>query len=99
MRQKTLTWEAWQGVTKLSLKLCELHGAKIKPAAARLAEFNTAPLHINEQVRLLTEAHSKEHEASRLGSSELRFPSAPLQSLCCQCTRLALVILPTLRVA
>ena len=42
--------EAWRGLSKLDFKLCEVSGTKVKPKAARVAEFQNAPPEICEKV-------------------------------------------------
>ena len=51
-------WEAWNGMHRLSLRVCEVRGARVQPKEHRVAEFQSAPLAIAEALRSLNEAHT-----------------------------------------
>ena len=60
-RQTPGAYEAWQGLSKMDLKVCVVRGPKITISQQKLAEFQHAPLSISEEVRRL-EAEHQEYE-------------------------------------
>ena len=44
LTQTPRTYEAWQGLSKMDLKVCVARGSKITTSPEKLAEFQHAPL-------------------------------------------------------
>jgi hypothetical protein len=61
LKQTPGAYEAWQGLSKMDLKVCVVRGPKITISPEKLAEFQHAPLSISEEVRRL-EAEHREYE-------------------------------------
>jgi hypothetical protein len=54
---------AYKGLSALELKACYLRGSRIKIQPAKLAQFEGAPLDVQDQLEILTSEHEKTYEA------------------------------------
>ena len=48
---------AWKGLSALAFKVCNVRGPKVSIAPEKLAEFQTAPLSIVEEVKQLARSY------------------------------------------
>jgi hypothetical protein len=55
-------YEAYQGLGKLQLKACVVHGSKVSINPTVLAEFGTAPPSIRDKLQLLEQEHQANYE-------------------------------------
>ena len=63
---------AYKGLSALELKACYLRGSRIKIQPAKLAQFDGAPLDVQDRLEILTSEHEKTYEAKLAGTDEAK---------------------------
>jgi hypothetical protein len=63
---------AYKGLSALELKACYLRGNRVKIQPAKLAQFDGAPLDVQDQLEILSAEHEKTYEAKLAGTDEAK---------------------------
>ena len=63
---------AYKGLSALELKACFLRGSRVKIQPAKIAQFDGAPLSVQDQLEILTAEHEKTYEAKLAAMDEAK---------------------------